>query len=30
MFAAIERHASPDGAPVRLDAEYLLAHALAR
>lgn len=25
MVAAIERHASPDGGPVRLDAEYLLA-----
>lgn len=30
MFAAIERHASPDGGPVRLDAEYLLAQAVAR
>ena len=25
MFAAIERHASPDGGPVRQEAEYLLA-----
>ncbi len=30
MLAAIERHASPDGGPVRLDAEYLLARALVR
>ncbi len=30
MVAAIERHASPDGGPVRIDAEYLLARALAR
>jgi SAM-dependent methyltransferase len=28
MVAAIERQASPDGGPVRLEAEYLLAHAL--
>lgn len=27
MVAAIERHASPDGGPVRLDAEYLLVQA---
>jgi hypothetical protein len=28
MFAAIERHAAPDGGPVRQEAEYLwaLAH----
>jgi hypothetical protein len=25
MFAAIERHAAPDGGPVRQEAEYLLA-----
>lgn len=30
MVAAIERHASPDGGPVRLDADYLLARARAR
>jgi SAM-dependent methyltransferase len=30
MLAAIERHASPDGGPVRLEAEYLLATALRR
>jgi hypothetical protein len=29
MLAAIERQASPDGGPVRLDAEYLLAQAVA-
>jgi SAM-dependent methyltransferase len=29
MVAAIERHASPDGGPVRLDVEYLLAQAVA-
>jgi hypothetical protein len=28
MIAAIERHASPDGGPVRQEAEYLLAQAL--
>jgi SAM-dependent methyltransferase len=28
MVAAIERQASPDGGPVRLEAEYLLAQAL--
>jgi SAM-dependent methyltransferase len=28
MFAAIERHASPDGGPVRQEAEYLLAQVL--
>jgi ubiquinone/menaquinone biosynthesis C-methylase UbiE len=30
MAAAIERHASPDGGPVRLESTYLLAQALAR
>jgi SAM-dependent methyltransferase len=30
MAAAIERHASPDGGPVRLEATYLLGKALAR
>jgi hypothetical protein len=30
MVAAIERHASPDGGPVRLEATYLLGKALAR
>ena len=25
IFAAIERHAAPDGGPVRQEAEYLLA-----
>jgi hypothetical protein len=29
MFAAIERVASPDGGPVRLEAEYLLVSAVA-
>ncbi|MGH3898987.1 MAG: class I SAM-dependent methyltransferase [Pseudonocardiaceae bacterium] len=28
MVAAIERHAAPDGGPVRLEAEYLLAQVL--
>ncbi len=28
MFAALERHTSPDGGPVRIDAEYLLAQAV--
>ncbi|MGH3537924.1 MAG: class I SAM-dependent methyltransferase [Pseudonocardiaceae bacterium] len=28
MFAAIERHASPDGGPVRQEAQYLLAQVL--
>jgi SAM-dependent methyltransferase len=28
MFAAIERHASPDGGPVRQQAQYLLAQVL--
>lgn len=30
MFAAIERHASPDGGPVRMEAQYLLGEALNR
>lgn len=28
MFEAVERLASPDGGPVRIDAEYLLVIAL--
>lgn len=28
MVVAIERQASPDGGPVRLEAQYLLAQAL--
>ncbi|MGH3913446.1 MAG: hypothetical protein ACRDTC_08550 [Pseudonocardiaceae bacterium] len=29
LIEAIERHASPNGGPVRLDAEYLLVQAVA-
>lgn len=30
MIAALERHAAPDGGPVRIDSEYLLVQAQAR
>ncbi len=30
MIEALERHAAPDGGPVRIDSEYLLAQALTR